>query len=229
MEQEFIRWSVPHWAALIVIAAAAAAMLLSGLRMPQEGRYRLCRGLAVLILLVMALEYAWRAFSSDYPGPWQNNLPLHYCSIMAFISAWALWQRPSWACGQVYFSVLAASAQALITPALAADWPRAPFFFFFSSHGLLFLAALAVPVLLGWRARGYDDLRAVLIGDIYLAIVAPLNLWLGTNYGFTQAAPVQGSMLDLLGPAPWYYLWLQLPAWGIFRLLFLFVHDKTEE
>ncbi len=229
MEQEFIRWSIPHWAVLGIIAAAALALISVGRSMAQEGRLRICRGLALIILLELAIEYAWRASTDDYSGTWKENLPLQYCTFMGFISALALWFRPGWACGQVYFSVLAASVQALITPALTAAWPSAVFFFFFSSHGLLFLAALAVPLLLGWRARGYDDLRAVLIGDIYLALIAPLNVWLGTNYGFTQAPPVQGSMLDFLGPAPWYYLWLQLPAWGIFRLLFLFAHDKTED
>lgn len=44
---------------------------------------------------------------------------------------------------------------------------------------------------------------------------------LGTNYGYTQGSPVPGCLLDYLGPAPWYYLLLQLPALGLFCLMTL--------
>ncbi|MCQ2366924.1 MAG: TIGR02206 family membrane protein, partial [Akkermansia sp.] len=140
----------------------------------------------------------------------------------------ALWWRKRWACALVYFAVLTASIQALITPAMADGYPSLPFFIFFISHGLLMVVALAVPVLIGWRARGYDDLRTLALMNLYVVLIIPVNIWLGTNYGYTQGAPLPGTILDYLGPAPWYYLWAELPALAVFRILMLFVHDKTE-
>lgn len=224
METEFVRWSVSHWTVLGLIGLGTAGFLLCGRRMAEEGRYRLCRGLAVLMLLTFLVEYTMRATLPEY-GPWKENLPLQFCTLMELAGAAALWFRNRWVCAPVFFCVLTASIQALITPALTADWPSPVFFFFFFSHGLLMPAALAIPLLLGWRARALDPLRAVLLGDVYILLIIPVNLWLDTNYGFTRFSPA-GSMLDYLGAAPWYYLWLQLPALAIFSLMYLFVRQK---
>lgn len=224
MEPEFVRWSVSHWAALGVIGLGTACFLGCGYRMAAEGRYRLCRGLALLILLSFLVEYTMRATLPEY-GPWKLNLPLQFCTLMELASVVALWFRNRWFCAPVFFCVLTASIQALITPALSADWPSPVFFFFFFSHGLLMPAALAIPLLLGWRARALDPLRAVLLGDVYILLIHPVNLLLDTNYGFTRFSPA-GSMLDYLGTAPWYYLWLQLPALAVFSLMYLLVRQR---
>lgn len=225
---EFIRWSPPHLIALALAILASACVLWRGSKLSRQGRYFLCRVLAAVIALQFIGEYVWRAFSDAY-GSWQYNLPLHFCSLMSIFSIIALWQRKHWACAIVYFGVLAASIQGLITPAMAEGYPSMAFFSFFLSHSLLLIVALSIPVLLGWRAKGYDDLRSLLIMDAYLLCIIPINIHLGTNYGYTQGSPVEGCLLDYLGPAPWYYLWLQLPALALFRLMMLAVHDKREE
>lgn len=69
----------------------------------------------------------------------------------------------------------------------------------------------------------------MLLGAGYAFCMVPVNLLLGTNYCFTQGSPVPGCLLDVLGPAPWYYLWLMFPAMLLFRLLMLPVHDAAEE
>ncbi len=225
---EFIRWGTPHLCALAATLLCAVGVLWLGSRCRERGRRRICRALAVILGLQLVSEFIWRWVSGTY-GPWQENLPLHFCSFMIVVSIIALWWRPRWACALVFFGVLTASIQGLITPAMANGYPSLAFYIFFLSHGLLLVVALAIPVLLGWRARGYDDLRTLLLMDAYLLFIIPVNLWLGTNYGYTQGSPVAGCALDYLGPAPWYYLWVQLPALAIFRLMMLFVHDRSED
>lgn len=62
--------------------------------------------------------------------------------------------------------------------------------------------------------------------NAYLVVIHPINLLLGSNYGFTTAAPT-GSILEALGtPAPWYYLWLEAPALLLFLFMYLFVRQK---
>ncbi len=227
---EFIRWGIPHITALAVTLLFTTALLVFGLRCRDRGRHLICRALAALLAVEFAGEHLLRLCTDSY-GPWRENLPLHFCSIMMVIAIIALWWRKRLACAFVYFGVMAASIQGLITPALADGYPSLRFFIFFLSHGLLLVVALAIPVLLGWRYRRFDNLRCVLLADLYLLCVIPANLWLGTNYGFTQHAPAEGSMLDYLGSAPWYYLWLQLPVLGLFWLMSLPVrqHQKTQE
>jgi len=224
---EFVRWGLSHVLVLVLAALSTFFVLWWGRRLTQVGRYRLCRVLAIALAVQLTGEYAWRTFS-DNGLPWQENLPLHFCSLMTVLSVIALWWRRPWACAIVYFGVLTASIQGLITPALDAAYPSAAFFFFFLSHSLLLIVALAIPVLLGWRGTLRDILRSVLIMDIYLLCIIPVNLWLGTNYGYTRYSPVQGCLLDYLGAAPWYYLWLQIPALVIFRLMLLPVQSRNK-
>ncbi len=225
---EFVRWSPSHYWAVIITLVVAFALLFYARRLSQQKRFLIGRILAVVILTQFVSEFIWRAVSDDY-GSWKNNLPLHFCSVMIIISFIALWWRKHWACAFAYFGIMAGSIQALITPAMAHGYPSVAYYIFFIAHGLLLIVGLSIPCILGWRARGWDDLKTVLYADIYLLAVIPVNLWLGTNYGYTQTSPVQGSMLDNLGDGPWYYLWLQLPVWGIFRLLYLFVYDKKSD
>ncbi len=224
----FIRWSAPHIIALILTVLVAALVLWLGRRMKEPGRFILCRVLGAIVLFQLVSEFVWRAFSDDY-GPWEYNLPLHFCSFMSVFAFIALWWRVRWACTVVYFGVLAGSIQGLITPAMANGYPSMAFFVFFVAHSLLLVVALSIPLLLGWRARGWDDLKTLLLMDAYVLLVHPINLWLNTNYGYTQGVPVDGTLLDYLGPAPWYYLWAQLPVLALLRLLMLPVHDSSED
>ncbi len=224
----FVRWSAEHLWALGLTLAAAVAILCIGAGLRPKGRYVICKVLALIVAVQFISEFTWRAFSGAY-GSWQYNLPLHFCSFMSIFAFIALWWRWRPACTLVYFGVLVGSIQGLITPAMANGYPSAAFFVFFIAHGLLLIVALSVPVLIGWRAKGYDDVKALLLMDAYVLFIIPVNIYLGTNYGYTQQVPIPGTILDYLGTAPWYYLWAQLPVLAVFRLLMLPVHDKTEQ
>ncbi len=224
----FIRWSSEHITALVITIALAALVLYLGTKLKERGRIIICRILAGIIALQFLSEYIWRAFSDAY-GSWEYNLPLHFCSFMSIFAFIALWWRWRPACTLVYFGVLVGSIQGLITPAMANGYPSLAFYVFFIAHGLLLIVALAIPALTGWRARGYDDVKALLLMDAYVLLIIPINLWLDTNYGYTQGVPIRGTLLDYLGSAPWYYLWAQLPVLAVFRLLMLPVHDKNDD
>ncbi len=224
----FIRWSTEHIAALLITVVVATVLLFFGAKCKEKGRHFICRLLACVVALQFISEFVWRAFSDAY-GSWEHNLPLHFCSFMSLFAFIALWWRWRPACTLVYFGVLVGSIQGLITPAMANGYPSMAFYVFFIAHGLLLIVALAIPVLIGWRARGYDDVKALLMMDTYVLLIIPVNLWLDTNYGYTRGIPVEGTLLDYLGEAPWYYLWAQLPVLAVFRLLMLPAHDKSED
>jgi uncharacterized membrane protein YwaF len=52
-----------------------------------------------------------------------------------------------------------------------------------------------------------------------MATVLGLNALLGTNYGYLCAKPENPSLLDHLGPWPWYLLSLEGLALALFLLL----------
>lgn len=224
---DFQMWSATHFYTLVIIAAITAGILILGKWLTPNKRHRLCQGIAWCILGFYLFEYAWRFSLHPWEHVLEHELPLHFCAIMALLCFIALWWEPRWARSLVYFGVLSASVQGLLTPAITYGFPRVDFFIFFISHGLLMLAALSMPLLTDWKAKAKDPLRSVLLMNAYLVVIHPINLLLGSNYGYTTAAP-SGSILETLGtPAPWYYLWLELPALGLFYLMYLFVRRKA--
>ena len=225
--EKFVRWTASHWGAIIATTVVTAALIGGALRQPLEVRQKVCRFLAVVVGLIYLGDSSY-ILLTQYHGTWEQNIPLHFCSMMLLVAVIALWTRCRAFCWLLYFGALTACLQGLITPALNADFPTLRYFFFFMLHVILMPAALAVPLLLGMRARLRDVIIAQLMMDAYLVCVHPINLLLGTNYGFTMASPVPGCILDYAGPAPWYYLLLQIPAFALFCLLRLPVREKKE-
>ena len=226
--EAFVRWSASHWGAVIVTAIVTFFTLWVGIKAQQQDKKnRICRILAVVVGLIYMGDSAYIIISQHH-GSWEQNLPLHYCSMMLLVAVIALWTRNRTACWVLYFGALTACLQGLITPALDSDFPTLRFIFFFCLHGILMPAALAVPLLLKMRARFRDVLISLFLMDVYLMLIHPINLLLGTNYGFTMKSPVPGCILDYLGPAPWYYFLLQIPVIGLFGCMYLFVRDRNE-
>ncbi len=223
--EAFVRWSASHWGAVIVTAIVTLCIIGGALRQPLECRQRICRALAVVVGLIYLSDSAFILLTQHH-GSWEKNLPLHYCSMMLLVATFALWTRNRTACWVLYFGALTACLQGLITPALEAGFPTLRFCLFFCLHGILMPAALAVPLLLELRARLRDVVISLLLMDIYLLCIHPVNLLLNTNYGFTRESPVPGCILDYAGPAPWYYLLLQIPAFILFSLMLLPVREK---
>ena len=220
-----VRWSVSHWGAIIATAAVTLSIIGGAVRKPLETRQKVCRALAVVVGLVYLTDSGYIIITQHHGG-WEQNLPFHFCSMMLLVAIYALWTRNRTACWVLYFGALTACLQGLITPALERDFPTLRYFLFFSLHGILMPAALAVPLLLRMRARIKDALKSLLLMDAYLLCIHPFNLLLGTNYGFTTASPVPGCILDYLGPAPQYYLLLQIPAFLLFSLMALPVRER---
>lgn len=223
-----VRWSASHWGAVIATLVVTFAIIGGARRQSQEVRQKVCRALAMVVGLIYLADSGYILITQHH-GSWEQNLPIHYCSMMLLVAVYALWTRNRTACWVLYFGALTACLQGLITPALERDFPTLRYFLFFCVHGILMPAALAVPLLLGMRARIKDALRSLLLMDAYLLCIHPLNLLLGTNYGFTTESPVPGCILDYLGPAPQYYLLLQIPAFLVFSLMTLPVRKRKEQ
>lgn len=227
MNTTFTNWGTTHLITMGIIALLTTLVVLYGRRLRPQERTFFARRLGLVMLLFFIFEYSWRLMVFGFEACLEQELlPLHFCALMTLISIIALWFNSPWACALVYFGVLSASIQAIITPVLKHDFPHVAFFNFFISHSLLLMAAVVQIGVVGWRARLRDPLLCLLLMDAYVASIHPVNLWLGSNYGFTTHGPA-GTVLAQLGPGPWYYLKLQLPALALFYLMYLFVRPAN--
>ncbi len=200
-----------HWGALFALLVMGVCALELGQSYKKEIRRRTTLWLGLICIFSLILNQV--ALLVDDPQlSWAEMLPLHYCSVMKVVCVLALWIPSRVIRSITYLGVLCACLQGLITPALKYDFPTLTYFAFFLSHGIMVIIALYLPIALGWKPARRDVLWALVFSNIYLIGALIVNLMLGTNYGFTMSVPDSGSVLNMLGPWPWYLIIMQIPG-----------------
>jgi len=218
----FIPFSPMHGGAVLAGLAATAALI--GLGRAGGGKERFARGLLAFLCLA-AFAYTQAAWLTVEGDPdLDSSLPLQLCDIAAITGGFALLTGKRLLATLTYFWGLAATVQALLTPAITIGFPHPAFVAFFVHHFAVVAAALYLPLVTGWRSERpwwKGPLTALLWGNAYLLLAIAVNTWLGTNFGFASRKPVNPSLLDHLGPWPLYLLWMQALAAVLFSLLAL--------
>ena len=198
----FSAYGTTHQAALLVLLAGSAALVRLGRsRRAAPGPDRVGRALAVAILLfTLPLQVLYLT-----PGYWSlQRLPLNLCDLAWMVSAYALWTQRRWPVALTYYWGLTLTTQAVFTPDLAADFPDPAFLLYWAMHLLVVWAAVYLTWGRGLTPDWHGYRVALATTATWAVTVFGLNLALGTNYGYLNAKPPSVSILDLLGPWPWY-------------------------
>ncbi len=195
-------WSGQHLAALVA-SVLLAALLVVVARRSARGGVIAARVLAAAIATAFALEHITYALRGEWRA--QVNLPLQLSDAITAVSVAALLRpRVGLLVELTYFWALSASVQAVLTPGLAHRFPDVLFFTYFGTH----VGAIGAACLLVFGMRRVPRTGAV--GRVWLAtlgftlLAAIGTLVTGGNFMFLRHKPVNGSLLDVLGPWPVY-------------------------
>jgi hypothetical integral membrane protein (TIGR02206 family) len=217
-EREFAVYGLSHWGVLIVFALGAAGLAVLGRSHSAAAARRFSRIFAVVILALQLGIQAYSLVPSNFGL--EHSLPLQLSDLAAYTSVIALWTHRHWAVSLMYYWGLTLSTQALISPALRGpDFPHYGFLTFWAIHLLVIWAAIYLTWGLRLRPnwRGYR--LTVIVTACWAAAMLVFNHLAGTNYGFLNSKPAPGSVLDLLGPWPWYLLPEVALVFGLWALM----------
>jgi hypothetical integral membrane protein (TIGR02206 family) len=194
--------STEHLVTLAVTAAVTATLVVAARLRPGPWAVVACRMLAVVIL---ANEAAWWVWLGAH-GTWSLSyaLPLQLCDVAAVVSAAALWFRKPLLVELTYFWGLAGTANGLITPDITDHFPSFLFMQYFIGHGTIVAAALLLVIGLRITPRRGAVLWVFGLTFGLLVLDAAANLLTGGNYLYLRHTPGAHSLLDVLGPWPWY-------------------------
>jgi len=200
--ENFSAFSALHAAALAAIALLTSIAVLRGRRRPASAQPTSAERLAGLAYLAAwGTTYVYFFFSPLHEPA--KTLPLQLChwtaaaAALLLVTRWAL-LRPL-----VYFWGLALCTQALITPSLTEGPALYAYWFFWTTHGMILGVALYDLLALGYRPTLRDYGLACAGAALYVALVLPLDIAFGWNYGFVgPGKPEVRTIVDVLGPWP---------------------------
>lgn len=215
----FVQLGAAHLGALGVFLL----LVVAGWRLRlNAGQRRALRGMLAVLLVIN--ELGWHAWHVYY-GLWtvERMLPFELCNLMVLASAWTLVTRNQVGYEFIYLLGIPAATQVLVTPALGPyGFPHILFIQIFISHGGVVLSALYLTLGEGMRPRSWRSVGMVAGWTILYALaIFWLNRGLGSNYLFLAHKPPAATLMDYLGPWPWYIL--SMVAIGLILVVVLYL------
>lgn len=209
-----------HLLALAIILAVVAYLIWGWKTHDEESRRSARLWFAGTIFVVEISWHVWHLAN----GSWtlERHLPLHTCSLGLWGSIYMLLTR-SYRFYEIFFFLgIAGGVQALITPnAGEFGLPHFRAMQTLASHGLLVIAMVYMTAIEGYRPTWQSIVRTMVFANLYMAFVTGVNVLVGGNYMYTLRKPETASLLDLLGPWPWYLFYAEFVALALFILLYL--------
>jgi len=202
------------WLSGIAATAAVLAELVRRQRVPP----RLVRGGLALFLVGGELQ---RYFHDGMK--WPDGLPLQICNVTTWLAVFACITMAPWAAEFVYFSGFSATALALLSPDMGAQWPPR----FFVNHGIIIVTAAVLVFGRMVRVRPGAIWRAYAILVGYGAFVGAFNWATQTNYAYLCRKPGSNTLMNFMGPWPVYLFSIALLALFLFWMLGLVAPGRT--
>lgn len=217
----FSMFSLQHLIPLGVIALLVVLLYRYRMTLRQAVWKRTVRyGLGAVLFLFEAALYGWYFYYGQFTL--EQSLPLQLCSISYLLSILILFFPRYRLYEFLYFAGVGGALQALLTPAaILSGYPHFTYFYFFVGHGAIVWIALYMTWVYEYRPTWGSIWRVLLMLNILLAVVIPVNRITGGNYLFVAEKPAGDTLLNFLGPWPWYLLSLEGVAFLLFTLLYL--------
>jgi hypothetical integral membrane protein (TIGR02206 family) len=194
--------SPEHLLPLALLVVVAVLLCLAARRAP--GSWIDAVAATIAVALVIA-ELSWQPYVlANHTWSGGASLPVQLCDVAGFVAAAALLWRQLLLVEVAWFWGLGGTLQAVLTPDLKDHFPSFPYLQFYVTHDLVILAALFLVVGLALQPRPGAVRRIFLLTLGVAVLVGLIDLATGGNYMYLRQVPASGSLLNLMGPWPWY-------------------------
>ncbi|MDS9471198.1 TIGR02206 family membrane protein [Sporosarcina pasteurii] len=222
----FIMFSTPHVIAIMIMIFLILLVWVSSKRggMSRQRGERFQQIFALSLLAMEWLYYVWMAMSGKWDA--RYSLPLELCSMSLYVAVVLLWMNKRQLYPFVFFAGVGGALQAIVTPDLELDFPHFRFFHFFYTHIGIIVTAFYFTWVKGYRPTFKGIIQTMITLNVIAILVYLFNTIAKSNYMFLNGKPKNGSLIDYLGPYPWYLLSLEGVALITFLLLWLLFKRK---
>ncbi|WHY85586.1 TIGR02206 family membrane protein [Neobacillus novalis] len=224
----FRLFSVEHLLTIGIIFILCLLLFLLRNELKEEEKGRVIRFfLAVLLVVSDVLEHLWLVVENAWSI--RRDLPLHLSDLVVILAIVMLLTRSEKLFRFMYFAGLGSSIQAILTPDLGRfSFPHFQYIEFFVSHGGVVLACLFMVAAFHYRPTIRSMWVTILLANLYGVCVFFLNKLLSANYLYIMKKPKSTSLLDYLGPWPWYLFSMELVMILSFFILYIPFWNKRK-
>jgi hypothetical integral membrane protein (TIGR02206 family) len=223
------QFSVAHLAALALLIAACTVAVVAPRRWPGHWVRWASWALAAVVFAGWAGEY----IAEVVVGTWtlHFSLPLQLTDAVSLAAIVALLTRRQLFVELLYFWAFSASLQAALTPDVSNSFPSAFYFTYFAYHLGSITGACLLVFGCGLYPRRGAIWRVYALTLAWAALAALADLATGGNYMYLSSKPIHNSLLNVMGPWPWYIAAGAAIGLGLFVLLELIAdaarrHDR---
>ena len=132
------------------------------------------------------------------------HLPLHLCRFANLALPFAVLNKNGVLFQVLFYWGVSAMFQAIFTPDITHDFPHFHYFRFIAAHHLLVITIIYYVVVFDFKPTISGLKSAFIALNVFLIIVLIFNMIFESNYFWLMDKPPAGSLLDLMGPWPWY-------------------------
>lgn len=201
--EPFQSFGLTHILTAVIVIALAVGVPLLVARRANEAQLLRARMILAGIVAAQVVLNVWIRVAL-YGQPMRTSLPLDLCNASLLLGIVILLFKNYRVYEVAYFWALAGGIPAILMPDLQYTIPHPFYWLFFAGHGLELACVALATFAFGFRPTRGSVGRALIVTVLYAAAILPLNYALGSNYLFLRHKPAQPSIIDLVGPWPWY-------------------------
>lgn len=217
-ENPFNMWETAHVITIgFALICFACVFIFQKSLKPYRRKTRLTVGWTLLISR-LSLDYWYISNDQWYVS---SSLPFELCSIASIMCAIMLLTKSKVLFEVFYFIAIGGAIQAILTPELLLGFPQYRFIQFFLDHTLLIMAPLIMISLYNYTITFKSLIKSFLTLNLIAVLVYIINHLINANYMFLMHKPRTASIIDYLGPYPYYILSLEAVAFMMFMILYL--------
>nr|WP_263327846.1 TIGR02206 family membrane protein [Neobacillus sp. Marseille-Q6967] len=221
-EYNFEMFTISHFVIIAFLFLVIAVIYLNREKMKNPKWRRIEIAFAVSLLVIESGYHLWMIVTDSWDV--SHAIPLELCSISLFLSVILLLTRKKIVYEILLFTALLGASQAIFTPLLNFDFPHFRYFHFFYTHLMMIWIVFYFTWVHDYRPTIWSIVKLFIFLNILMPIIMLINNKVGGNYMFLHHKPKSASLLDLLGPFPWYILSMEgllislsFIVWLIFR------------
>lgn len=181
-------------------------------------------GVAISLLIFEIAYQFWLVLTENWHV--SHALPLELSNISVLLVIILLLTRNKLVFEIVFLVGIGGALQAIFTPVLNYGFPHFRFIHFFYTHMLVIWVVFYFMWCKGYLITLFSVVKAMIFMNILLPFIYLANVLVEGNYWFIITKPSGGSLLDYLGPHPWYILGMEAAALVFFLLLWLVFGKK---